>query len=72
MSKESCFKKPGASQKHETVQRQPYTKCLRKTPCEIAHCGKGSISILRDSFASVGKDLFWRGEWALGYTYMNF
>ena len=30
-------------------------------PCEIAHCGKSSISIFKESFASIDKTLFLGG-----------
>ena len=42
---------------------QPRRKYFRKTlvPCEIAHYWKGSISIFKESFASIDK-IFFLGE----------
>ena len=39
---------------------------------EIAHCGKGLISIFQGFFASINKISILTGDWTLGYHSMEF
>ena len=52
----------------------PTYKYLRKTLVFmwIAHYGKSSITIFKESFASIDKKFFWKEDWALGYNSMKF
>ena len=44
----------------------------KNSTCEIAHYGESSISIFKESFASIDKFSFWEEDRALGYNYMKF
>ena len=53
---------------------QPWTKYLRQTLvlCVIGHCGKSSISIFQEFFASIEKWLFWEDDGALDNNSISF